>query len=315
MNYSKAFAGIIVTGAIVAGFVASMNSGGHEAKSLRPGVNNSNPPTQVAQNGDTVAINGTWACGSSVAALNELTPEVLKSATRNRVLGKSHSRLLWSGLHVKILSAGPSITQVRALDNDMECWVLSDALRVGTAVAANVGSDIPGAHQTVFANVALLQKAASPVLPSVGWNDHGESMGFMGTTDDIKLRPGNGLLQSTVDYCISSRSGNRVEEAVISAFVESPKDLPLARAKVKDAAVQWFKAVGKPLPTEMLASIAQGKHFKATTEGLSVEYVVDRCPSPIKQPDGTSYRCIMMDLAMKPPEGAWPTQSCRSNNK
>jgi hypothetical protein len=322
MNYSKALAVIIVAGAIVAGFVASMNSGGHEAKSLRrPGVDNSNPPTQVAQNGDTVAINGTWACGSSVAALNELTPEVLKSATRNRVLGKSHSRLLWSGLHVKILSAGPSITQVRALDNDMKCWVLSDAVRVGTAVAANVGPDIPGAHQTAFANVALLQKAASPVLPSVGWNDHGESMGFMGTTDDIKLRPGSETITisgSTVDYCISSRFRNRVEEAVISALVESPKDLPLARAKVKAAAVQWFKAVGKPPPSGMLAAIAQDRQFKATTEGLSVEYVIDRCAgTPIRQPNGTSYRCNMMDLAMKPANSAWPTISwnCRSINK
>jgi len=227
---------------------------------------------------------------------------------------------LWSGLHVKILSAGPSITQVRALDNDMECWVLSDAVRVGTAVAASVGPGIPGAHQTAFANVALLQKAASPVLPSVGWNDHGESMGFMGTTDDIKLRPRSAAITiggSTVDYCIAGRLGNRVEEAVISAFVESPKDLPLSRAKVKAAAVQWFKAVGKSLPSGVLAAIAQDKQLKTTTEGLSVEYVVDRCASPIKQPDGTLYRCKMMDLAMKPADSAWPNASwnCRSINK
>ena len=110
----------------------------------------------------------------------------------------------------------------------------------GPAVAANVSHDIPGAQQNVFANVALLQKATSPVMPSVGWNETvGE--GFMGTTDDIKVRPGNGLLRSTVDYCISGHTRNSVEEAVISAFVESPKDLPLARAKVKDAAVQCLR--------------------------------------------------------------------------
>jgi hypothetical protein len=139
----------------------------------------------------------------------------------------------------------------------------------------------------------------------------------MGTTDDIKLRPGSGLLRSTVDYCISSHFRESVEEAVISAFVESPKDLPLARAKVKDAAVQWFKAVGKSLPSEMLAAIAQDKQCKATTEGLSVEYVVDRCATPIRQPDGTFYRCNMMDLAMKPANNAWPTVTwnCRSINK
>src|ERR1019366_1767411 len=118
---------------------------------------------------------------------------------------------------------------------------------------------------------------------------------FMGTTDDIKLRPGNGLLRSTVDYCISALYRRNVEEAVISAFVEPPKDLPLARAKVKDAAAQWFKAVGKPLPSGLLVAIAQHKQFKATTEGLSVEYMLDRCASPVRQPDGTSYRCNMMD--------------------
>lgn len=137
----------------------------------------------------------------------------------------------------------------------------------------------------------------------------------MGTTDDIKLRPGNGLLRSTVDYCISSRSGNRVEEAVISAFVESPRDLPLARAKVKAAAVQWFRSVGKSLPPGILAAVSQDKQFTTTTEGLSVEYVLDRCASPIKQPDGTVYRCNMMDLAMKPADSAWPKDGCRSNSK
>jgi hypothetical protein len=268
-------------------------------------------------NGDTVTIAGTWACASSVAALNELTPEVMKGATRNRLLGRTHSRLLWSGLHVKILSAGASATQVRALDNDMECWVLPDAVRLGAAVGANVEHDIPGEQQTAFANVDLLRKATSPVLPSVRWNDHGENAGFMGTTDDNKLRPGSGMLRSSVDYCISSRLRNSVEEAVISAFVESPKDLPRARAMVKAAAVQWFKAVGKSVPSGILAAIAQDKQFETTTDGLSVEYTVDRCASPLRQPDGTLYRCKMMDLAMKPANNAWPKASwnCRSINK
>jgi hypothetical protein len=183
-------------------------------------------------------------------------------------------------------------------------------------VAANVEHDIPGAQQTVFANVALLQKATSPILPSVGWSDTREHAGFMGTTDDIKLRPGNGLLRSTVDYCISSHFGNRVEEAVISAYVESPKDLPLAKVELTAAAVQWFKAVGKSLPSGILAAIAQHRQFKTTGDELSVEYVVDRCASPMKQPDGTFYRCNMMDLAMKPAHNAWPKDwNCRSITK
>jgi hypothetical protein len=180
-------------------------------------------------------------------------------------------------------------------------------------VAANVEHDIPAAQETVFANVALLQKATSPILPSVGWGDTREHAGFMGTTDYIKLRPGNGLLRSTVDYCISSHFGNRVEEAVISAYFESPKDLPLAKMKLTAAAVQWFKTVGKPLPPAILAAIAQDRQFKTREDELSVEYVVDRCASPMRQPDGTFYRCNVMDLAMKPARNAWPKDwNCRS---
>jgi hypothetical protein len=273
----------------------------------------------VHHNGGTVTISGTWACGSSVAALNELTPAVLNSAARNLVLARTHSRLVWSGLHVKILSEGPSMTLVLALDTGMECWVLSDAVKTSTPVAASVETGVLGPRETVFTNIDVLQKAVTPVLPTVRWNDHGQGAGFMGTTDDIELRPGSELSPSTVDYCISSHVGNHVEEAVISAFVTSPKDLPLARAKVRAAAVQWFKTVGKTVPPGILAAIAENKPFKTTTDGMSVEYVLDRCAGKngIKQSDGTRYRCSMMDLAMKPADDVWPDSSwnCRSTSK
>jgi hypothetical protein len=271
--------------------------------------------TPTFHNGDTVTVSGTWACGSSLAALDELTAVIRNDpAKRTRVLNLTHSRLLVSGLHVKILSAGLKATQVQALDSGMECWVLSEDLKLSAPTTVRVAPAIPAGQQTVFANVDLLRKAASPVLPSVAWRDLGEHGGFMGATDDIELHPGTGYSPSTINYCISSRVENRVEEAVIDAFVTSPGVLVLARLKVTAAAIQWFNSVGKPVPAGLAVAIRDGKPFQTTAGGLSVEYVLDPCSGTVKQPNGSRYRCVTMDLAIKPASGAWPPSVCRSSN-
>ncbi|HEU0138395.1 MAG TPA: hypothetical protein VFQ79_01735 [Bryobacteraceae bacterium] len=155
------------------------------------------------------------------------------------------------------------------------------------------------AQQNIFTNIGVLQKAAVPILSSVGWKDLGSGVGFYGSSQ-IEL-PTSGFVPSTVRYSISGKTGNRADQALISAFIASPRDLSAGRAKVEAAATQWFKSVGKPVPAGLIAAIKTGKPFQSTAGGLSLQYVVERgMGSPIKQPDGTSYRCTTMDLTIKP---------------
>ncbi len=184
--------------------------------------------------------------------------------------------------------------------------------------ATRAEQNISASREAVFSNVTLLQRAVSPVLPSVTWTNenghHDRLPGYMGNTNIVEL-PSHSIMPSSLEYCISGHASDRVEEAVIAAMVNSPRDLPAAKAKMKAAAVQWFKAVGKTTPAGMVAAIEGSKRFTATADGLTVEYLLDRCPQAnIKQPDGTRFRCVMMDLAIKPAEGVWPDASwnCRS---
>ncbi len=158
---------------------------------------------------------------------------------------------------------------------------------------------ILSAQQNTFTDVGLLQKAAVPILSSVGWKDLGSGAGFYGSSQ-IEL-PTTGFVPSTVRYSISGEARNRADQALISAFIASARDLTAGRTKVEAAATQWFKSVGKPVPGGLIPAIKTGKPFQSATGGLSVEYVVERgTGSPIKQPDGTSYRCTTMDLTIKP---------------
>ena len=160
-------------------------------------------------------------------------------------------------------------------------------------------TSMASAQQPIFTNVGLLQKAAVPILSSVGWKDLGSGAGFYGSSQ-IEL-PTSGFVPSTVRYSISGKAGNRADQALISAFIASPRDLTAGRAKVEAAATRWFKSVGKPIPAGLIAAIKTGKPFESAAGGLSARYVVERCTgSPIKQPDGTSYRCTTMDLTIKP---------------
>jgi hypothetical protein len=156
-----------------------------------------------------------------------------------------------------------------------------------------------GQPQTVFTNVSLLQKAASPVLSSVGWKNLGYDGGYYGSSE-IKL-PSDGFVPSTVRYSISSPTANKVQKALISAFIASPGDLVRGKLTVQVAAAQWFKSVNKPIPAGLVAAIRRGAPFKGVADGVSVEYVVERgTGNAIKQPDGSSYRCTTMDLMLRP---------------
>jgi len=155
------------------------------------------------------------------------------------------------------------------------------------------------AQYNVFADVRLLQRAATPVLPSVGWKDLGSGGGFYGSSQ-IEIAT-TGFMPSTLRYSISGRVATRADQALISAFIASPGDLTVGRRKVEDAAVQWFKTTGKPVPSGLAAAIKAGLPFRGVTAGLSVQYTVERgTGNPIRQPDGTSYRCTTMDLKIGP---------------
>lgn len=158
---------------------------------------------------------------------------------------------------------------------------------------------ILSAQQNTFTNVELLQKAAAPILPRADWEDLGPGYGFYGLSR-IEL-PTMGFVPSRIKYSISGKARNRADQALISAFIASARDLATGRAKVEAAASQWFKSVAKPIPAGLIAAIKAGKPFQSMTGGLSVKYVVERgMGNSIKQPDGTSYRCTTMDLTIKP---------------
>ena len=155
------------------------------------------------------------------------------------------------------------------------------------------------AQLDVFTNVGTVQNAAVPILSRAGWKDLGSGVGFYGSSQ-IEL-PTAVFVPSTVKYSISGKAGNRVDQALISSFIASPRDLTAGRAKLEAAATQWFKSVGKPVSAGLVTAIKTGKPFQSTAGGLSTTYVVERgAGNPIKQPDGTSYRCTTMDLTINP---------------
>ncbi len=176
---------------------------------------------------------------------------------------------------------------------------------------------------TVFANVNLLQAAVFPVLPRADWDPYvpgRPDLGFLGV-EEINLIPTKGLVPSTVNYCISGKVRETVDEAVIEATVMSPKDIPAAKTKVVAAATQWFRSIDSPLPTGLLPAIGAGKRFEATANGLSVEYVVFRRGKPVKQGtlrsdgsiatvDSKDYQPTAMALAVKQADKSWANE-CR----
>lgn len=155
------------------------------------------------------------------------------------------------------------------------------------------------ASQNTFTNVDLLQRAAAPILSNVGWKNIGSGLGFYGSSE-VRL-PSTAFVPSTVSYSISGNTGNRVDQALVSAFIASPRDLTAGRAKFEAVVTQWFQSVGTPVPAGLLAAIKTGKRFQGAAGGLSIQYAVERgMGSTIKQPDGTSYRSTTMDLTIKP---------------
>lgn len=158
---------------------------------------------------------------------------------------------------------------------------------------------ILSAQQSTFTNVSLLQRAARPILSSLEWRNLGSGIGFFGSCE-AEL-PTAGFVPSTVSYSISGKAENRVDEALISAFIASARDLTAGRAKIEAVAAQWFKSVGKPAPAGLITAIRTGKPFQRAAGGLSMQYVVERGRgTPIKQPDGTSYRSTTMVLTIRP---------------
>ena len=157
------------------------------------------------------------------------------------------------------------------------------------------------AEQPLFDNTALLQKAAAPILPAVGWKNLGEGLGFYGS-GQMTLPP-TGFVESTLTYSISGNSRTHVEKVLFSVFIASPTDLIKGRQLLEQAFTQWAKTVNLPVPTGLGTAIKTGKAYKgAAASGAVIDYVLERCPSSpgIKQPDGSLYRCTTMDLTIKP---------------
>ncbi|MCC7174406.1 MAG: hypothetical protein IT159_04345 [Bryobacterales bacterium] len=151
----------------------------------------------------------------------------------------------------------------------------------------------------VFANIPLLQSAASPVLPSADWvqlNKLDAKSGFVGGVE-FQLHSA-GLVKSVVEYFISGKAKDRVDQVKISAFIASPEDLATGTTTLEAAAAQWFKSVGVAMPEGLDSAIRAGKDFDGATGPLGVEYVLSR-GNPVKQPDGSSYRVTLMDLTIK----------------
>jgi hypothetical protein len=150
----------------------------------------------------------------------------------------------------------------------------------------------------IFGDVGALRDAAAPVLPSAGWRNLGDGTGFYGSSQ-VEL-PTVGFVPSTVRYSITGSTNDRVDKALISAFIASPVDLPAGRAKLKAAAVRWFRWTRTPLPADLIGAIDTGRPF-VSRSGLAVRYVVERCGgNAIRQPDGSLYRCTTMELTITP---------------
>jgi hypothetical protein len=113
----------LVIGALAYG--AYVKFGGHATDS---------PPAPGATGiGDTATVrqgDGSWPCGSTTEALDELTKWAVRGDEEEvaRTLIKTGSVSLAGGIRVKILDIGFGKRKVRVLSNDRECWLASEAL-------------------------------------------------------------------------------------------------------------------------------------------------------------------------------------------
>jgi hypothetical protein len=120
------------------------------------------------------------------------------------------------------------------------------------------------AEQDLFSDVRLLQRAAAPVVPSVAWRNIGAA-GFLGS-ETVEIR-GRGLVPSNIQYDIMGKTGSRVDEVSISAFVASLNDLSVCKTRLDAAAIQWFRAVGVSYPNALHGAIRADTKFHQNIRG------------------------------------------------
>src|SRR5258706_8408710 len=91
---------------------------------------NAAPVSRGVHTGDTVTVRGSWPCGSSPAALDEMTRWLVRRDSREaaRVAIETGSSIVEAGDEVEDLDLGFMRTKLRVLRTDTQCWVVSEAV-------------------------------------------------------------------------------------------------------------------------------------------------------------------------------------------
>lgn len=162
--------------------------------------------------------------------------------------------------------------------------------------------DLPPLPETApAASSAAVRKFQDALkLSRTGWKDLGDGTGWYGSTQE-KLAE-TGFVATTITYSIAGRSASKVEKALLSAFVASPRDLEPTRARLTILASQWFQSLAnQPAPAALRDAILSGRSYRGMVPSASIEYLVERGTAPgVKQPDGTNYRVTTMNLSLRP---------------
>ena len=177
----------------------------------------------------------------------------------------------------------------------------------GSAKGERDGRDATGPTKPIatnqggpFANTLSLREAILSPFGTVGWKNLGPELGYYGYSQ-IEILPATGLFPSTVKYAISGKTEDKVDHVLLAAFIAAPGDLGAGKARLHLITAQWFKSIGKTAPPGLVAAIKNGKSLKMESGGISLNYLVERGDgNPIKQPDGSLYRCTTMDLTIRP---------------
>lgn len=157
------------------------------------------------------------------------------------------------------------------------------------------------AQTSPFSNVSLLRRAIVPLGPTVEWKELAPGLdgGFFGTYLH-KLQTSN-FVESTIQYDISGKKSNRVDEVLLSSFVAAPEDMTPVRTTLSAFTSQWFKTVGIAIPAALITALKSQNQFKTTESNMTIDFKVSKCSgTPIKLRGGRSYVCSRMELTLRP---------------
>lgn len=105
----------------------------------------------------------------------------------------------------------------------------------------------------------------------------------------------------TLTYSLTGETPEQITQAFLRGWVTSPKDLALTKKALGKATSKWFSAAQLAVPDGLLTAIARGDSLDVTGDGFAASLKVYRGEgSPVKQPDGASYRSWFFDLEIMP---------------